>query len=109
MTTEQELLEVEQQLQQCTAPVPPKDDLRLYLKLVRGIRSHVRVSRITLAAATMASSDPGPCASLPQSREARVPNAELVARYGTQLLSHYRRGLAEDEREWRHGVQRLPP
>lgn len=31
------------------------------------------------------------------SREARVPNAELVARYGAQLLSQYRRGLSDEE------------
>ncbi|KIY98996.1 TPR repeat protein oca3 [Monoraphidium neglectum] len=64
MSAEEELHELQQRLQQFTASVAPRDDLRQFLKL---------------------------------SRDARVPNAELVARYGTQLLSHYRRGLSEEE------------
>jgi hypothetical protein len=34
-----------------------------------------------------------------QCREVRIPNAELVAQYGVQLLQNYKRSLAEDECE----------
>jgi hypothetical protein len=109
MSAEEELHELQQRLQQFTASVAPRDDLRQFLKLVRSrfstgplvtISDRLFISfvhAITCVDPVVVPVRPCPA---PQSRDARVPNAELVARYGTQLLSHYRRGLSEEEGQY---------
>jgi hypothetical protein len=103
-SVEDDLLQLKQELQACRQPVPPRDDLRTFCKLVRACDGGGGASAPCIwASSHRACHTPTtedavlPTTACVQSREARMRNAEDVARFGLLLLQHHK--LSEDECE----------